>query len=171
MDIVCIDTQILYWAVVGKATHGAESFVAQASDFMSWLDQQDVRIIIPTIVVGEMLIPIEERDIPETLSRFKEDWIIVEYDIRAALEFARIRRDHIENKRYDDIKKMLPDITKKELVADTMIIATAIAHGAVRIYSHNVGLRHLAEGHIIALSFEDETYQLGLQLKEKEDHE
>src|SRR5258706_8215350 len=129
MDIVCVDTQILFWAITGKASRGAENFVAPATDFMRWLERQDVRIIIPTIVVGEMLVPIDESDHAKTLSKFKEDWMIVEYDIKAASIFARIRPDHIENKRYDDIRKILPHVTMHELEADTMIIATAIAHG------------------------------------------
>src|SRR5258708_24067401 len=118
MDVVCIDTQILYWAIVGKAVTGSENLISPAVDFMNWLDAQDVRIIVPTIVIGELLVPINEIDHSKILDKFKEDWIIVEYDLKAASIFARIRHDHITNKRYEDIRKIHPDLTKRELVAD-----------------------------------------------------
>jgi predicted nucleic acid-binding protein len=171
MEIVCVDTQILYWAIVGKASRGAEELIAPATDFLHWLDSQEVRIIIPTIVVGELLVPVLEPDAASTLNQFKQDWMIVEFDIKAAMIFARIRREHITNKRYDDIRAIHPEATKKEMDADTMIIATAISHGATKIYSHNINLRKLAEGHITALSFEDVDFQMELRMPERDEEE
>jgi hypothetical protein len=46
--------------------------------------------------------------------------------------------------------------TRKELNADMMIIATALAHDATIIYSHDKALRAMADGHIIAKDFTDE---------------
>jgi hypothetical protein len=168
MDIVCVDTQILFWSLGGKVAKGAETIAPRAIAFMKWLDKQDVRIVIPTIVIGEMLIPVDEQDHPAVLSKLKQDWIIAEFDLRAAVIFARIRREHIQNRRYEDMRNLLPDVTKKELDADTMIIAIAIAQSATKIYSHNKNLRTLAEGHIVALSFEDENYQLSLDMPDKD---
>ncbi|MBI1278920.1 MAG: PIN domain-containing protein [Anaerolineaceae bacterium] len=171
MEVVCVDTQILYWAIVGKSVRGSENLIAPATDFMKWLDKQEATIIIPTIVAGEMLVPVDENDYAKVLGKLKEDWRIVEFDLKAAAIFARIRKEHIINKRYQDIRLIHPDLTRKELDADTMIIATAISHGATKLYSHNDGLRELAKGHIIALSFEDENYQLGLNMPERENDE
>jgi predicted nucleic acid-binding protein len=163
MPIVCLDTQILYWAVVKKAVPGAEKLISLASDFVKWLDSQpNTTIIVPTIVVGEMLIPVPEDEHPKVLAQFRQDWMIVEYDLKAASIFAKLRREHITQKRFKDLRNLHPDTTKKELVADAMIIATAIAHGAEKLYSHNKDLRALAEGFIPTASFEDETFQRSL---------
>lgn len=171
MEVVCVDTQILYWAIVGKAVYGTEQLIAPATDFMEWLDQQEVRIIIPTIVIGELLVPLQEPEYIPTLAKLKQDWMIVEFDLKAAAIFAKIRNDHIVNKRYEKIRKIHPDLTKKELDADTMIIATAISHGATKLYSHNEGLRKLAQGHIIALDFEGTGYQRSLGMPERSDND
>lgn len=163
MSIVCLDTQILYWAIVRKAVPGSEKLIPIAKDFVRWLDsQENTAIIIPTIVVGEMLIPLPEDEHSKLLAQFTKDWMIVEYDLKAASIFARMRRDHITQKRFKELRNLHPDVTKKELVADGMIIATAIAHGAEKLYSHNRDLRILAEGYITTASFEDESFQRSL---------
>ena len=167
MIIVCIDTQILFWATVKKAARGAEQFIPLATDLMRWIEQQKHQIIVPTIVIGELLIPVAEQDQATVLKQLSQDWMIVEYDLRAARIFAKMRRDQITRDRLHDLRQMFPDVTKKELVADLMIIATAMAHGAETIFSHNKDLRALAEGSIDTKSFEDVPLQLSLDLGEQ----
>jgi hypothetical protein len=163
MEIVCLDTQILYWAIVQKAVPGSEQLIPLAKDFIRWLDSQEgIEIIIPSIVVGEMLVPIPDDMQTEVLSQFNQDWMVVDFNLRAALFFARMRRDHIIQKRFKDIRQLHPDVTKKELVADCMIIASAVAHGATKLYSHNRDLCKLAEGYITTAGFDDESFQLSL---------
>jgi predicted nucleic acid-binding protein len=169
MSVVCIDTQILYWAVVGKAAIGATKLIKPARDFMKWLEEKNHHIIIPSIVVGEMLVPVQEINVPTMLARFNEDWMVVDYDMRAARHFAQMRRDHATKKRFIDIRDLHPDITKKELVADVMIIATAIAHSADILYSHNEDLLKLADGWIVAKNFMDEQFQLSLPEEDDND--
>lgn len=89
------------------------------------------------MVLGEMLIPIPDDEQAIVLAQFKKDWMIVDFDTKAALTYAQMRRSHIIQKRFKDLRHLHPDVTKKELVADAMIIVTAIAHGAEKIYSHN----------------------------------
>ncbi len=169
MSIVCLDTQILYWAIVKRAVQGSEKLVPMAVDFLKWLEKQDHTIILPTIVVGEMLIPVSPEQRPNVLAQFRKDWVIVEYDLKAATTFASMRYDHIMKKRLQDMRTMHPDLTKKELVADLMIIATAISHGADTMYSHNKDLRELAEGYIVAKDFMDENFQISMNLNENVD--
>lgn len=162
MAVICLDTQILYWGIVKKATRGAEHLVEPAGQFLKWLENQAHDIIIPTIVLGEMLIPIPDDEQGSVLAQFKRDWMIVDYDSQAALQYAKMRRDHIAQKRFKDLRRLHPDTTKKELVADATIIATAIAHGADKIYSHNEDFLALAQGFIPAENFINVPFQLGL---------
>lgn len=166
MSIVCVDTQILYWSIVKKASRGAENLMPLASDFMKWLETKEHTLIIPSIIVGEMLIPIPEDEKMSVLKQFSEDWIIVEYDLKAATIYAKLRCEHIVKNRLHDIRKLHPDVTKKELVADLMIISTAIANDAEIIYSHNEDLRNMAEGYLLAKNFLDENFQTSMNLSE-----
>lgn len=171
MTIVCIDTQVLYWAVVQRAPNGRDDLVRMSIDFMEWIQKQKADVIIPTIVVGEMLVPIPEDEHIKVMTTFNRDWMIVEYDLRSAREFARLRQNQLIKERFKDIREIHPDVTRKELVADAMIIATAIAHGAEVIYSHNRDLRSLAEGFIRAENIDNAGFQMSLGLSNKIDSE
>lgn len=162
MPIICLDTQILYWGIVKKAARGAENLIVPAGQFLKWIETQQYDIIIPTIVLGEMLIPIPDDEQGKVLAQFKQDWMLVDFDTKAALIYAQMRRNHITQKRFKDLRHLHPDVTKKELVADAMIIATAIAHGAEKIYSHNEDFLALAEGFIDADNFLGVPFQLSL---------
>jgi hypothetical protein len=83
-----------------------------------------------------------------------------------------MRRNHIVKHRLqtlDDPNR--PGATREALKADAMINATAIAHGAKVIYSHNNDLFSLAEGFIEAKNFEDETFQMSMNLPERDPDE
>ncbi len=164
MSTVCIDTQILYWSVVKKAAPGAEELMPLAGDFMKWIDANQHNVLIPTIVVGEMLIPIPDQDMPKVLEQFSADWMIVPYDLKAANIFSRLRREIIIKNRIHDIRKLHPDVTKRELSADLMIVATAIANEVDCLYSHNEDMRSIAEGFIITKNFLDENFQMSMRL-------
>lgn len=166
MSIVCIDTQILYWAIVKKAPPNSEHLIATAGEFMQWVEEKKFTVIVPTIVLGEMLVPIPKENHAQVLKQFRQDWMIVDYDVRAASIFADMRHDHIIQNRFRELRTMHPDTTKKELVADVMIIATAIAHRANTIYSHNRDLRAMAAGFIEAQSMDEIPLQMGLNFED-----
>ena len=161
MAIVCVDTHILVWSILEQGTDDGQ-LLEHAAGFMLWLEERDSKVIIPTIVLGEMLVAVPDEDRPAVLAQFNKDWMIVDYDLRAASIFAQMRRDHIRNKRFKDLRKLNPDVTRKELGADVMIIATARSYGADIIYSHDQNLLALAEGWIPAADFLDVSVQLKL---------
>ena len=169
IEVVSVDTQILSWAIIGKSVKGSEPFIPLARDFMGWLDKQNVTILVPTIVISEMLVSVDPIDIPTVMKKFKSDWVTIDFDFVSAVKYAAIRRDHIINKRYDDIRKIYPDCTKRELDADTKIIANAIAHGATTIYSEDARFLSVAEGYINARHMQDESFQLTMDLDDNTD--
>lgn len=159
-----MDTQILSWAIIGKAVRGTEQLIPLAVDFMKWLEKQDTNIIVPSIVIGELLIPVPKEDQISVLTQFNKDWIIVDYDLRAATIFAQLRREHMIQTRFKELRNLYVDSTKKELSADVMIIAAAIAHGAGKIYSSDKKLISLAQasGMIEAENFQEVSFQRSL---------
>lgn len=160
MTIVCVDTQVLFWAIEGRGTND-QHLLKEARDFVNWIIEIASHIIIPSIVVGELLVPIEDTHIVKTLNRIKKDWIVVDYDVRAAMKFAQMRRNHAFEKRRLELRQ-LELATRRELVADAMIIATAIVNDADIIYTYDEPMCKLADGWIDAKDFTQENFPRSL---------
>lgn len=156
MSLVCLDTQIIQWGVMKRASDSqSQQFISRASDFIVWLDKQKVDIILPSLIVGELLVPIAPHDHAQVLAKLSTDWMIVDYDIRAARLFAEMRYDSAIKQIMDDIRNRNPFATRKQLIADVLIIATAIVNGAEKIYSHNHDFLALAKRYVSAENFLD----------------
>ncbi len=144
MSTVCLDTQIIYWGLVGRAPSAKQHhLVDHAQTLFRQLDAEGHHVLVPTIVVGELLVPLPEAERAFFLEEISKAWMLVGYNVQAALWFARIRGDKITEKRLRTLQKEA-HATRKELVADVMILATALAHHADILYSHDAKLRHLA---------------------------
>ena len=167
MSVVCVDTQLLFWAIMGRGTDD-QQLLDSAREFMKMLDANGDRIIVPSIVVGEMLVPVEEWHVKQVMTQYKTYWRIADYDVRCALQFAKMRRNHALEKRVKSLQE-LEGVTRRELIADVMIIATAIANSADIIYSHDEPLRKLAEDWIEAKDFVQEGIQYSMRLENKSD--
>lgn len=98
MTAICIDTQILYWAIIGRGKK-VHPFIQEARDFTNWIIQQDMQVMIPAIVAGEIFVSVETQNIPKAMAQFQQDWLVVDYDLRAAMLFAKMRQDHAFKKR------------------------------------------------------------------------
>lgn len=162
MSVVCIDTQILSWAILGQTSAIDDRLILRANHLLKKLDENKHRIIVASITVGELLTAIPDEEHADILGKFRQEWRIVDFNLRAAATFARMRRDWRTKQRIRDIRDYDHSATKTELVADVMIIATAMAHGASLIYSHNVNFRNMATGFIPVEDLPDDWMQLEL---------
>lgn len=73
-----------------------------------------------------------------------ENYFIAPFDQKAALHYARMWNSRDHQKTVGELKAS--GLTKREIDADRMIIATAVAHQAECIYSHDKDLRKFATG-------------------------
>ncbi|MBL8132991.1 MAG: PIN domain-containing protein [Anaerolineae bacterium] len=163
MRIVCLDTQVLYWGIIGKASRGQDDLIPRARDFLVGLAADDnIHVIIPAVVVGELLAFVPEAEQANVLMRLQQDWLVVDFDARAALIFGQMRANRFVQEQFKALRGDGPDLNRRALIADCLIIATAIAHDAEVLYSDDRALIKLAEGWIAAKRFEDETYQMRL---------
>ncbi len=148
MSAVCLDTHIVIWGVQRKAKPQQRGMIERTRLFLQHLSDRRVTVVMPSIVVAELLvgIPVERH---EAFYRLVEArFMVPPFDTLSASYFARIwqeKRDH------PDIKKILEDgeTTKNILKADCMLVATALAIGASRIYSHDPHIRNFAGQHIM----------------------
>jgi predicted nucleic acid-binding protein len=161
MSIVCLDTQVIRWGVMREPskTPDAAMLVEKAIFFIDWLDQQRSEVILPAFVIGELLVTVPEREHPRILNQLNEDWMIVDYDLRAAQQFAIMRYNQALKPIMDEIKQGNPYATRKQMIVDAMIIATAIVHGAEKIYSHDEGFVKMASSYLPAENFLDISVQ------------
>jgi predicted nucleic acid-binding protein len=141
MDLVCFDTQIIIWGVKKQATPGQEDNIDKAKYLISTCEQQKINIMVPSVVVAEVLCALD----PGLHNAFSElmhrRFIVPPFDTQAALHFARMWRN----------KKQPKDesgISRAEMKADFMIIATALARRAECIYSQDIGLKKFAQDYI-----------------------
>ena len=153
MSTVCLDTQIVYWGIIGKPSSPEQQpLVDHAQAFFRQLRAEKHHILVPTVVLGELLVPVPEEEHGLFLEQASTAWMLADYNVQAALWFARIRRSTLTQKHLRRLQQKT-SATRKELVADLMIIATALAHSADTLYSHDAKLLRLAENWIEARDF------------------
>lgn len=163
MKLVCLDTQILFWAIVRRPPQNDVQLVEQAIGFMEWLNHQKVVVIIPSIVVGEMLTPIADAEGRNNLMiQFQHDWLIADYNVKAAFFFAEMRRADMTKNRLQELRRLNIENTRKEISADLMIIATARAYHVDTLFSYDETLFNLSRDYLEARNFRDVPIQLPL---------
>lgn len=140
--IVCFDTNILVWGIKQESTTGQEQNIKKAAHLISTCSENGSTVIIPSIVVAELLCGVVDSKRREQILRGMSGFRIVPFDTRAALLYAKVWTE-------DARKRAKPlEVTRPETKADSMIVATAMAHGATIIYSHDIGMGVFAKGHI-----------------------
>lgn len=173
MAIVCLDTPVISLAVLPHPQVDDERKIPLAKDFVKWLDEtEDVNIILPTTVVAELFVVVPPDEQPATLKAFSS-WAIVEFDLKAALIYADIRRRFIQARKGGEINRADYNKTRNEINADTIILATAIAHGAESLYTFDDGFvawaTDIASDHITVQHVEDQNFQRQLPNIEGDD--
>ena len=160
MDLVCLDTDVVIWGIKGEATPGQEDMVPRAKAFLKNLDDKGTRVLIPAVVVAELLIKVQVGLHSDVLSFFQRRFIIGDFDLPASSHFARIWQTRMDDQTIPSLQSA--GVFRTKLRADCMIVATAIAHGASCIYSHDRGVHRFAEGHILVAQIPELPEQLDL---------
>lgn len=150
MAHACIDTHMLIWGVQEVSRSTQSEMIVRAKALFAKLDKDKMKVVVPSIVIGEFLLglPIEEQ--PAYQKLVSRRFVVVPYDLRAAIQFARIWHSKKTQGEIEATKQN--GLTRTELRADTMIVATAIASGASVIYGFDKGVKRLSDGFI---PFED----------------
>jgi predicted nucleic acid-binding protein len=146
MTLICLDTQILIWAIKEEAESGQEDMIYRSKFLIERLDKTNKRLLIPSVVVGEFLIRIPPKLHQTTTNLMQRNFILAEYDVRAASFYAKIWQSKRDRMMLDGLKSN--GKTRQELKADRMIVATALANNAECIYSHDNGVVAFAQDYI-----------------------
>ncbi len=139
-----IDTHILLWGIKRQATPGQEDMVPRAEWLLKDLKARRIPIMVPSVVLSEYLFqtPLDDQDVEADV--ITSNFFVAPFDTPAAKIAAQIYSSKVIHQIRDKM-----GIPRQVLHADVKIVATAIAHGAVRIYTLDDHYRDLARGRIL----------------------
>jgi hypothetical protein len=168
--IVCLDSHIIVWGIKEEATPGQENMIPKAKLFFAWLDEQKHDVIIPSVVVGELLMRVPATEHEKVTQFFEKRFRVPSFDLMCASKYAEIWQKRNEDKTIDFLKKKM-NATREEIKADCQIVAIAIVQKAQCIYSYDDKLKKFAEGFIEVRQMPhliDPASQLQLSYEEKD---
>lgn len=146
MAVICLDTQILIWGLKQEASSGQENMIFKAKDLITSLEKNRHQVIIPSLVLAELLMPIEEKDYGDFLLKMNRKFMIVPFDTKAAFYFGTLWKKWRDKSEDKTNREEQP--TRAKMKTDFMIVATAISRKAEYIYSMDSDIVKFAKGHI-----------------------
>ena len=141
--ILCIDSHIFIWGIKKQATDGQENMIEKAEYLFQWADDNKHKIMIPTVVIAEVLAPEPIELYPYYMDIINKNFIVAQYDLRAATIYAQILNNKIGNLK---IKAKQLDIKREVMKIDHLILSCALVNGASFIYTVDKGLIAFSEG-------------------------
>ncbi|MEM7126267.1 MAG: PIN domain-containing protein [Chloroflexota bacterium] len=108
-------------------------------------EDEDDRILIPSIVLGEVLCGIPDDKQQAFIRQIEKSFVLAPYDARASVRFSRMwkKRERVDG------------YTRSETKADFMIAAVAVANACKCIYTNDDGLKKFAESSIPVITIEE----------------
>lgn len=137
-DIFCFDTQIIIWGIKNEATEGQEENIDKAKSLLKKCQEENIRIIIPSIVLAEAIVPLSSARSVEFTNRISKITRIYPFDTGAAIKFSQIWKKCLH------LAKEKDDFNRTKMKADTMILAIALANKADCLYTEDKGLSNIA---------------------------
>ncbi len=162
-DIVCVDTHILIWGIKKEASQGQEQMIQLANDFLQSLDKEKVITIVPSVVIGELLLRIFPENHDEFISQFSQDFLVAPYDILAASFSAKVWQKNKTEGTIENIRNENTSVNREIIKIDCQIIGIALAQKANCIYSYDPHIIKLATDFIETKSI-SENNQLELDI-------
>lgn len=144
---VALDTNVLLWALPyglnprssrKKPSQDVAEMQRRARILLADLEQQKAKIIVPLVSVSEFLVGIEQANHGNVVAEFQKRFFCPPFDIRATLASARLEQAHQNFPAEERLQR-------KWVRPDAMIVASASVHGARVFYSHEAGVRRMAD--------------------------
>ncbi|MFH0957720.1 MAG: hypothetical protein V1897_03365 [Pseudomonadota bacterium] len=141
LTLVCLDSNIVIWGIKGTASSGQEGMVPKAKAFLEYLQENKITALIPMPVLAEILIHVPAENHLGFIDHLRKGYHLPPFDFQAASFYARLFKTNIKS-----LKKERGDqhLTNRDIKADLMIVASALAQGASCIYSDDKGLMKVA---------------------------
>jgi len=134
--IVGLDTNIVAWAL--RDPDDDEPRSQQSLTLLSQLEDRNAIIIIPSIVLSEVLINVEQNQRSRFAANITENFMLANFDAKSAITAANLFSAH-----RNMVNAGEPG-DRRAFKADTMIIASAKTAGVQEFFTHDDRCRELA---------------------------
>jgi len=134
--IVGLDTNIVAWGLRDLANDEPKSVASK--NLIANLDERNAIVVIPTVVLAEALVNIEDRYRAEFVAQISDSFMVAEFDAQASILAARLHDQH-----RDMIVQGEPG-DRRAFKADTLIVASVKNSGAQEFFSDDSRCRNLA---------------------------
>jgi len=141
--MICFDTSPVIWGVQAVARSQQSDMVEQMQAFLRYLQREKIRIMVPTPVVFEYLVPFDQTERAKQLEVMERLFIMPSFDIKASL----IAADLMGGKKAIDSAQQQGG-RRQEIRIDAQIVAIALANGAEKIISHDPHVKTIAQNRI-----------------------
>lgn len=167
MELLCLDTNVLIWGIKGECSPGQEEMIDKAKVYIQWIDANGVKVIIPSVVVSELLVPVPGEAHGEIIEALSENFMMADFDMAAASKCALVWKANKDRKTIDNMIAA-KTASRQEIKFDCQIIGIAVSQKSTAIISHDGNLAKLAEGIIPVHEIPTIPTQLALSLPEPE---
>ena len=136
MAIVCLDTSIVIWGILGQGKVEDEPKREKAVYLLETLQQRKDRVLLPAIVLAEVVAKMSPQDRREVVSRLSSACELVPFDAASALEFSAVRAV--------GMGKHSREFPRREISLDSLIVAICKRHDVQTLYTDDNKLRKIA---------------------------
>lgn len=163
MTRVCLDTNVIVFGALERGMKpGDPDFVGLSRALLKFIERKKFEVVLPTVSIGELLVPIPEELHGAELGKLRRNWRVVEYDVLAAAQFAKMRHKKLTNRALRELRRGDPSATKNQQIADVMLAATAIVNDARILYTTDERVKNLVGDFIKVEYLPEMELQLGL---------
>lgn len=128
MKKVCLDTNVVIWGLLKKATVGQEAMIRRAEALLQFLQQKKVSVIIPSVVLGESMVKLSEDERGSFLAKVSDRLFVAPFDQLSALHFARL---------FGFAAREASSGERRKIKADLLIAACAAANRVDVLFSND----------------------------------
>jgi predicted nucleic acid-binding protein len=145
--LVLVDSQIIIWGIKGQASVQQQDKIHAAKMFVSWLSDNDYKLILPVPQLVELLSYVLPEQQSEIRKLFDRRFMIAPFDELAAAKCAELIYLSLNTSDLVAYRRQQA-VPKNKIKFDCMLASIAITRGALKIYSEDNDLQKFANGQI-----------------------
>ena len=75
MRLICFDNHVLIWGIKEQAQEDQEDMVTKTKKFINSIDDKEILVLIPSIVLAEFLMPVPAKFHAMVINLFNKSFI------------------------------------------------------------------------------------------------
>jgi predicted nucleic acid-binding protein len=146
--MIAVDTNVLMWGVRGEPDSSGRQMVERCAALFQDLSEQRAKVMVPSIVLAEFLQGQDIESQRQLRAIIGKRFFVAPFDAQAA----GIAAELYATSNYKQIQADCNNVYAASLKADYKVVATAIAHGATKLYADDTQISAIAHGRILVVA-------------------